>query len=67
MEKLTQYNECWYCKEKREVPENAHIKCANPDPEMTGDERGKRKGWFYYPASFDPIWKTKKCSNFSQK
>ena len=55
---------CWECKSKREVPGNSHIRCANPDPKMTGNEHGIRSGWFMYPALFDPIWMTKECDNF---
>jgi len=56
--------DCYKCKYKRSVPGNAHIRCAKPDPEMTGHEHGKKKGWFYYPRLFDPTWMTKECSNF---
>jgi len=56
--------ECWRCKFKREVPGDAHIRCTNPDPDMTGNEHGIRNGWFDYPMLFDPAWKTKLCSNF---
>ena len=56
--------ECFKCLHKKEVPGNAHIACANPDPTMTGDAHGVRSGWFVYPILFDPIWKTKSCSNF---
>jgi len=43
-------NDCWMCVHKRDVPGNAHIGCANPDPHMTGDPHGVRNGWFMYPA-----------------
>jgi hypothetical protein len=58
------YNECYDCKHKRKIPGNCHIACANPDPKMTGDPHAKAKGWFFYPGCFDPIWKTRLCSNF---
>ena len=64
MKKLTQHNECYQCTNKRLVPGDAHIKCIDPDPEMTGAQRGISKGWFLYPSCFDPVWKTKMCSNF---
>jgi len=56
--------ECYSCKHMRTVPYNCHIQCVNPDPEMTGNSHGIRKGWFFYPFLFDPAWKTKKCRNF---
>lgn len=67
MAKLTKMNECYFCKHKREVPGDAHIACANPDKEMTGDPHGIRNGWFVYPICFDPVWKVKKCLNFESK
>ncbi len=67
MSELNQHNECWSCKSKRPVPGNAHIRCDNPDPEMTGDKHGVEHGWFFYPGCFDPTWKTKMCTNFKQK
>ena len=66
-EKQNKMNECWSCQNKRTVSGNCHIKCANPDPDMTGNEHGKKNGWFYYPSCFDPVWKTKLCSNYDQK
>ena len=54
---------CYECKHKRNVPGNAHIMCMKPDPDMTGDPYGIQNGWFVYPVVFDPVWKTKICSN----
>jgi len=58
---------CYICSHKRNVPGDAHIQCANPDPNMTGEPYGIRAGWFYYPVCFDPAWMTKECCNFSEK
>lgn len=55
---------CYDCKNKRSVAGNAHIRCANPDPSMTGHPHGIENGWFHYPALFDPTWMTKECKNF---
>ncbi|HQR21074.1 MAG TPA: hypothetical protein PKV98_09410 [Burkholderiaceae bacterium] len=57
--------ECWTCAHKRSVPGNAHIRCAKPDPWMSGDPHGIRNGWFLYPLVFDPTWKSKACANLS--
>ena len=62
-----QINECYRCIHKREIPGNCHIKCNNPDPEMTGEETGIKGGWFRYPGCFDPVWKGKLCANFEAK
>jgi hypothetical protein len=58
---------CYRCKNKREVPGDYHIQCVNPDPQMTGNPTGIRRGWFCYPLIFDPVWMTKDCSNFEVK
>lgn len=65
--KRTMMNECYDCIHKRSVPGNAHIRCAKPDKQMTGDSHGIRNGWFIYPLLFDPTWKTKDCNNFEKK
>ncbi len=60
----SEMTECYDCKNKRNNAGSAHIKCVNPDKEMTGSTHGKLNGWFYYPDNFDPTWKTKICSNY---
>lgn len=55
---------CYKCQHRRNVPGNAHISCAKPCAEVTGDPHGIRKGWFMYPILFDPIW-GEGCKNFS--
>ena len=67
MTELNIKNECYYCAHKRSVPGNAHIACADPPDDMTGDPHGIKKGWFLFPFLFDPVWKTKKCKNFVAK
>ncbi len=66
-DELTKINECFQCARRRNIPGDAHIRCVKPDPEMTGDPHGIKKGWFWYPLNFDPNWKTKMCNNFKQK
>ena len=63
----TMMNECYRCKNRRNVPGDCHIQCIKPDPEMTGNQRGIDKGWFLYPFCFDPVWKTRVCDNFEPK
>ena len=58
---------CFECQNKRFIPGDCHISYADPDPEMTGSEHGIRHGWFFYPYNFDPIWRTKSCSNFKRE
>lgn len=59
-------DDCYQCKYRRDVPGDTHSSCTMPDVEMTGSEHGINNGWFIYPLSFDPIWKTKECSNFKE-
>ena len=60
-------NDCYQCRNMREIPGDAHIRCNNPDPKMTGHQRGIEMGWFWYPANFDPTWMTKKCANYHRR
>ena len=57
--------ECYSCIHRRPIMGDAHIRCASPDEAMTGAVVGVKRGWFVYPYSFDPVWKTKLCSNFA--
>lgn len=66
MGKRTMRNECYSCSHKSNVPGNCHIRCDEPDPDMTGDRVGEKNGWFIYPLLFDPVWKTKDCTNFEK-
>ena len=65
MEERNMIDECYSCESRREVPGDAHIECADPDREMTGNPHGIRMGWFMYPLLFDPVWKTKLCDNYN--
>ena len=66
MEERNKMNECYSCKFRDTVPGSCHSVCLSPDTDMTGDEHGIKSGWFIYPYNFDPVWKTKMCSNFSK-
>lgn len=59
-------NECYSCIHRSEIPGDAHTLCTKPDLQMTGDPHGIKKGFFIYPFNFDPIWKTRLCSNFEK-
>lgn len=64
MTERNKMNECYFCIHKKDVPGDCHIGCDKPDQDMTGHVHGIRNGWFMYPFCFDPIWKTKDCSNY---
>jgi hypothetical protein len=55
---------CHNCRHSRSIPYNAHILCAKPDLEMSGHPTGVERSWFMYPLNFDPVWRTKDCSNY---
>ena len=59
--------ECRMCDHSREVPGNTHIRCLDPDPDMTGHPHGVQNMWFVYPILFDPVWKLKNCANFKPR
>lgn len=61
---LTRTSECYHCKHKQNIVGEAHIRCLKPDPKMRGIKHGFIKGWFIYPACFDPVWKLHMCENF---
>ena len=46
-DKLTKFNECYYCVHSYKIPGNTHIGCANPDENMEGDSHGIKNGWFF--------------------
>ena len=50
------YPKCYDCKFRRDIPGNAHSACANRDANVKGHEHGIRKGWFFWPFNFDPVW-----------
>lgn len=56
--------DCYKCKHRREVPGNAHIACAKPCVQVTGDPHGIANGWFMYPLLFDPTWGSTPCTTF---
>ena len=56
--------ECFSCIHRREIPGDAHTRCSKPDKNMTGNPHGIKRGWFFYPFNFDPVWKEKLCSNY---
>jgi hypothetical protein len=60
-------NECYHCKYRRDISGDLYSTCVNPDPDMTGKDNGTTIGWFFYPISYEPTWKTKDCANFESK
>jgi len=89
---------CYKCKHRRDVPGDAHSRCAHPalgelanenNPfaalvtvlgakrlrggfsalevarqlGVKGDAHGIQRGWFLWPANFDPVW-LESCKGF---
>lgn len=57
---------CYECKHRREVPGDCHLRCANPDAKVVGNAHGIRKGWFFHPINFDPVWLVS-CTGYEAK
>ncbi len=54
---------CYNCIHRRTVPGDCHSACANKDAHVTGKAHGIRKGWFFWPVNFDPVW-LESCDGF---
>jgi hypothetical protein len=57
---------CYECKHRGELVWDAHSKCLNKNAKVTGNEYGRRSGWFNHPSNFDPVW-LETCDGFEQK
>ena len=65
---------CAKCKYRTEVIGDAHIQCQAPNvfdfvhAIMAGaNPHGVKKGWFYWPFLFDPVWGPEGCLGFVAK
>lgn len=54
---------CYECKHRGEVLGSCHSSCGNREAKVTGAEHGIRRGWFFWPYNFDPVW-LKSCNGF---
>jgi hypothetical protein len=61
---------CYECEYRGEVPGDAHSCCKNSKTRaelgIKGNDYGIRRGWFFWPSNFDPVW-LENCDGFSQK
>ena len=57
---------CYDCLHRKMVLGDAHSRCANTEAKVTGNEHGRRSGWFLWPANFDPVW-LESCDGFEPK
>lgn len=60
--------DCYQCEHKRSISGDSHVRCVAPRElhgvEVEGDLHGIKKGWFFWPYNFDPVW-LKSCNSFS--
>ena len=59
---------CWNCAYRRNIPGNAHIRCAwNWTGRLMpqGKLHGIRNGWYHFPFCYDPTWMIDECPNFA--
>lgn len=47
---------CYTCKYRKNIPGDCHSSCGNQLATVKADPYGIRKGWFFHPFNFDPIW-----------
>ena len=57
---------CYECIYRGEVPGDAHSSCSNKEAKVTANETGIRRGWFFHPYNFDPVWLLI-CTGFKKK
>lgn len=57
---------CYKCKYRGEIPGDAHSRCGNIQAKVEGDSYGIKKGWFFWPLNFDPVW-LENCDGFKKK
>lgn len=55
---------CYQCIHRGTIPADTHSCCANLSAKVTGNAHGIRKGWFFWPLNFDPVW-LDSCDGFS--
>ena len=59
--------DCYKCIHRRNVPGDAHSRCAAPDgTKAEGGQAGIRRGWFLWPFNFDPVWLVS-CDGFQAR
>jgi hypothetical protein len=58
--------DCYKCKYRGELAGDAHSECKNLKANVTGNDYGKRSGWFFWPFNFDPTW-LEECDGFKEK
>jgi hypothetical protein len=54
---------CYFCKNRREVPGSVHSFCADWTANVKGHPHGIKNGWFFHPFNFDPVW-LEACDSF---
>lgn len=65
---------CYKCKHRADLVWSAHSRCSHPAAlyevalggvgmNVKGNEHGIRKGWFFFPLNFDPVW-LESCNGF---
>lgn len=57
---------CYECKHRRDLPGDEHSRCANAVANVVGHSHGIKRGWFYHPVNFDPVWLVS-CTGFEAK
>ena len=57
--------DCYKCKYRCKIVENAHSRCLAKKASVKGDDYGIKNGWFMWPFNFDPVW-LESCNQFKE-
>ncbi len=57
---------CYLCVYRHEIPGDCHSSCSNMTAKVSAVEHGVKKGWFFWPFNFDPVWLVT-CDGFIPK
>ena len=58
--------DCYKCFYRAQTSFSHHSTCGNFHANVRGSVHGVRKGWFYWPFDFDPVW-LEACDGFKAK
>ena len=60
---------CYDCIHRGDLPGDCHVQCLHPGRKalnVEGNPRGIKRGWFFWPYNFDPVW-LQACDGFTAK
>lgn len=58
--------DCYKCVHRRKLLGDEHSECKSTTARVKGNAGGIRRGWFFWPFNFDPVWLVE-CTGFEAK